>query len=82
MFHITLNNQLMINQLDEDGLRHGPWEYYHDNIRSIILCKGNYKNGRRHGLWEYHFSNGVVSYKGEHKSGRDCGLWYEQKYAK
>ena len=47
-----------ITPYNEQGKRHGYWEYYHKNGQ--LWFKGNYVNGNRHGYWEDYWSNGQL----------------------
>lgn len=47
-----------INKYDEEGERHGYWEWYWDN--GNLLSKGNYHNGNRIGLWEWYVNGELI----------------------
>jgi antitoxin component YwqK of YwqJK toxin-antitoxin module len=51
-----------ITPRNENGERHGYWEWYYDNGQ--LSYKGNYVNGKLHGYWESYYSNGQLAYKG------------------
>jgi antitoxin component YwqK of YwqJK toxin-antitoxin module len=70
----------MINQLDENGLRHGLWEHYWRDGRLMYKCR--FKNGKRSGLWECYYDNGQVYSKGEYKDEKKRGLSYKKQYNK
>ena len=38
-----------MNQHDENGKAHGPWEYFHSN--GALWQKGSYGNGTKKGTW-------------------------------
>jgi hypothetical protein len=66
----------LINLFNENGERHGYWEYYYSNGK--LDYKGNYVNGKRHGYWEYYYDNGKLFYKGNFVDGERHGYW--EKY--
>jgi antitoxin component YwqK of YwqJK toxin-antitoxin module len=49
---------MKLNQYNEEGQRHGYWEYYY--YHGTILSKGNYDNGQPYGYWEYYWGNGEL----------------------
>ena len=65
-----------MNGFNENGLKEGPWEGYHDNGK--LAFKGTYIRGNEHGLYERYYSNGNLSYKGNYVNGKEHGLseWY------
>lgn len=54
----------MKNQTDNNGYRHGYWEYYYPNgilsYKGNVWYKGNFINGRRDGYWRWSNSDGTV----------------------
>ena len=42
----------------KNGLREGPWEIYHENVR--LNSKGDYKNGKKEGSWVGYLKDGSV----------------------
>ena len=50
-----------MNQFNEKGLKHGPWETYWDN--GNLMYKINYVNGKKHGLYDYYHPNGKLTIK-------------------
>jgi antitoxin component YwqK of YwqJK toxin-antitoxin module len=50
-----------ITPYNENGNRHGYFEYYYSNGQ--LAYKGNYVNGNRHGYFESCYSNGQLAYK-------------------
>ena len=69
----------MINQLDELGNFHGPWEHI---CRGRLTSRGKYKNGYRQGIWEFYDSYGHIRLRGEFKNGNKYGLCYSVQYDK
>ena len=65
-----------MNGFNENGLKEGPWEEYHDN--GNLMDKENYVNGKLHGLYESYYSNGKLWYKVNYVNGVEHGLseWY------
>ena len=62
-----------MNQYNDKGQRHGPWERYWSNGNPWY--KTNYINGNEHGLCEdYYCSNGNLSYKANYVNGKEHGL--------
>ena len=74
-----MNQNIMINQHNENGLSHGLWKHYYGE-RSQLMYIGTYENGKIHGLWEWYYHNGIADFKGEYKNGKSIGLWYRDKY--
>lgn len=54
------NEVLNINQRDNNGKRHGYWEFYWLNGK--LMKKGNYINGKRKGYWQY-FGDYIKNYR-------------------
>ena len=50
-----------MNGFNENGLKEGPWEEYHDN--GNLWYKENYVNGERHGLSEDYNYEGDLLHK-------------------
>ena len=48
-----------MNEYNEQGEKHGPWERYYTNGNSRV--KANYVNGQPHGLCEYYYLNGKLA---------------------
>jgi len=69
----------MINQLDKNGEKHGPWEEFYDFYKGIMR-KAEYKNGAVHGLYKFYRFNGVLLHSGVLKNRIEIGLWYEDRY--
>lgn len=67
----------MINQLDENGERHGLREECYSD--GSFHYKGAYKSGKEHGLWEVYYPDGHTLYRGEYKNSNEIGLWYERR---
>ena len=61
-----------MNEYNDKGERHGPWEVYHDN--GNLWYKKNYVNGKEHGLCELYHSNGNPMYKKNYVNGKLHGL--------
>jgi antitoxin component YwqK of YwqJK toxin-antitoxin module len=62
-----------ITPRNENGNRHGYWEYYYSNGK--LAYKGTYVDGNRHGYWEVYHSNGNLWYKGNYVDGKQHGYW-------
>ena len=52
---VLLKQYIIMNGFNENGLKEGPWEEYHDNGK--LWYKVNYVNGKRHGFYERYNSN-------------------------
>ena len=48
-----------MNQYNENGVKHGPWEGYHGNGK--LAFKGTYINGNEYGLFGYYYINGNLN---------------------
>ena len=64
-----------ITPYNDNGKRHGYWEYYHYN--GNLVFKGNFVNGNKHGYWEEYHSNGNLYSKGNYVDGKEHGYWEE-----
>ena len=53
-----------IKPYNENGDKHGYWEYYWSNGK--LMYKGNYVNGNKHGYWERYYDNGQLKHKTYH----------------
>ena len=61
-----------MNEYNENGEKHGPWEYYY---KGKLWYKENYINGKMHGLCEdYYWGNGQLSLKFNVINGKRYGL--------
>lgn len=63
-----------MNQLNQAGLKEGPWEIYQG---SVLISKGSYVNGLPEGLWTSWYKNGQMKEEGHYKEGRKTGMWVE-----
>ena len=63
-----------VNQFNQAGLKHGPWEIYQD---SVLISKGSYLNGLPEGLWTSWYKNGQMKEEGHYKEGLKTGMWVE-----
>lgn len=70
----------MINQRDENGIRHGPWEDYYNNGQ--LWLNGEYNHGKNQGLWELYYTDGETMGKGGYKNHKERGLWYQSRHTK
>ena len=58
-----------MNQYNEIGEKHGPWEEYWFN--GTLWFKGTYSNGKRHGLYKsYYLHNGKLDYIVNYVNGK------------
>ena len=83
-----IRKENLINLFDENGNKHGYWEWYHTNGQ--LHYKGNYVNGNKHGYFESYWDNGELNYKGNYVNGKEHGyfevywsngkLWYKGFY--
>ena len=48
-----------MNEYNEQGQPHGPWEKYWSD--GNLRYKGNYVNGEQHGPWEEYYTNGNLT---------------------
>ena len=64
-----------MNKLNEQGQKHGPWEWYCHHQNGNLSFKGNFINGKAHGPWEEYLSNGKLRYKGNYVNYKRHGLW-------
>ena len=53
----------------KDGVKDGPWVYYHDNGQ--LRSEGDYKNGKEDGPWVGYHKDGTVNedFTGTYKDG-------------
>lgn len=65
---------MVLNQLDEDGKRVGPWEIYENGTP---IARGSYVEGEPDGLWTYWYPNGEMKAEGHFKQGVKTGMWVE-----
>lgn len=63
-----------LNQVNQTGERHGPWEFYKD---SALISKGSYVDGVPDGLWTSWYTNGQMKEEGHYKEGVKSGMWIE-----
>ena len=75
-----MNQNIMINQHNENGFRHGLWKNYYALNPGQLMFIGIYDNGGQHGLWEWYRYDGLTNLKGNIKKNRRTGLWYEKEY--
>ena len=69
-----MNTNMNINQLDDNGLRHGTWEFY--DAHGHLYCRSRYNHGKTFGPVEtYNSFSGKLFHKGAYKKGSRCGLW-------
>ena len=47
-----------VNQLDENGKKHGYWIEYMDSSHEDISGKGSFEHGRETGKWKHYHFNG------------------------
>jgi antitoxin component YwqK of YwqJK toxin-antitoxin module len=47
-----------VNQLDENGKKHGHWIEYMDSEHKAISGKGRFEHGRETGKWKHYHFNG------------------------
>jgi antitoxin component YwqK of YwqJK toxin-antitoxin module len=73
-----IRKENLINLFDENGKRHGYWEYYYSNGQ--LWYKGNFVNGKQHGYWESYYSSGQLYYKGNYVNGKEHGYWESYYY--
>jgi len=73
-------NKDMINQRDEQGLRHGYWEGR--ILDGTLNYKGVYIHGNIIGPWTMYSSNEKIFKTGFFNKMGQIGLWYEKKYDK
>ena len=64
-----------MNQRNENGQRHGPWESYWSN--GLLDYKAIYVNGFRNGYCESYFFDGQLHYKGIFINARRIGFFWE-----
>lgn len=64
----------VVNQLNQAGQKHGPWEIYQD---SVLISRGSYLNGLPEGLWTSWYENGQMKEEGHYKEGLKTGMWVE-----
>ena len=58
-----------INQIDEQGLKQGPWR-----TKIIIIREDNYKNGELHGI-SRQFRNGILDNESNYENGKLHGMY-------
>lgn len=63
----------MMNKYNEQGQRHGPWEWYYQN--GDLWYKANFENGKQNGLFEQYFDNGQIQHIGHQKDDKLFGIW-------
>ena len=56
-----------MNQRDENGNKHGPWEEYW--FTGDIKWRGEYTNGAPHGLCIHYYDSGELDTRCNYKSG-------------
>jgi antitoxin component YwqK of YwqJK toxin-antitoxin module len=59
--------------VDDDGRRHGPWQFVHRNGR--LQARGSYEHGRLDGYWEWFRPNGQRLQSGSFELDVRTGLW-------
>lgn len=62
------------NQVDNAGLKQGPWKIYED---SVLISKGSYVDNLPDGLWTSWHLNGQMKEEGYYKNGMKEGMWIE-----
>lgn len=68
----------MINQLDENGLKHGPWEFY--SLDKNLMLRANYNRGALHGPYTIYRSDGSIKSECTYKNGKLNGLFYSYQH--
>ena len=63
-----------VNQVDNAGIKQGPWESYVD---TVLISRGIYVDGKPDGLWTYWYSNGKMKEEGHYGRGVKEGIWVE-----
>jgi len=56
-----------VNQLDENGKKHGFWIEYMDSSHEDISGKGRFNHGRESGKWKHYHFNGKRRLKYKYK---------------
>jgi antitoxin component YwqK of YwqJK toxin-antitoxin module len=62
-----------MNQFNERGEKHGPWEQYHDN--GNLWYKGEYVNDEYHGPWQFYYSHGSLNGLIQFSYGNQVGYY-------
>ena len=62
-----------MNQRNDKGQKHGPWETYYSN--GDLDIRNQYLNGLAHGPSESYWSNGRLYYKAEWRMNNKIGFW-------
>ncbi len=70
-----MKNITMINQRDENGLKHGLWKEYHFNGQ--LRSRGKFNKGRPNGRWEFYQDDGSIKYIRCFINGERNGVWEE-----
>ena len=60
-----------MNQYNNNGEKHGPWEVYYNNGK--LLSKGYYVDDLREGLWTKYWGNGSLCWRGYFKNDELIG---------
>ena len=68
-----------MNEYNENGEKHGPWEYYSNGN---LWYKENYINGKKHGICEDYYYKGQLSLKFNVINGKRYGLSEYYSYGK
>lgn len=63
----------MVGTKDDDGNRHGVWEYY--NEAGIKISATYYLHGKKDGYSVVYHPNGATKYVGEYKNDEKTGVW-------
>jgi len=67
-------NSKGINQVDNAGMKQGPWEIYSD---SVLVARGSYVDGKQDDLWTFWYKNGQMKEEGRYRDGVKNGMWVE-----
>lgn len=62
-----------MNQLNNKGEKHGPWEEYYNNGK--LSHRGTYLNGAKVGEWVFYWVNGNLQWLGSYKMNQLIGFW-------
>ena len=54
LLNFSVYAQEKLNQLDEDGRRHGPWKEYFDEDSGQLKFEGEFVHGKRTGLFRFY----------------------------
>ncbi|MCW3807866.1 toxin-antitoxin system YwqK family antitoxin [Plebeiibacterium marinum] len=71
LFYPVYQENQTINYTDSNGLKQGPWEYYH--ATKEIKEKGTYKNNLKDGVWTCYYESGTKNSEITYKNGEPAG---------